>query len=102
MTSITVEHYAHTLAEYNDNELKEVVAVATRRKEFGDSRAISTYKELQIHGPLELTKHVEALVVHERYANDTKMLDKADQFCRKANCRLIIMTPRTASYVPGQ
>lgn len=95
----SVEHYAHTLAEFSDVELREVVAVATRRKEFGDSRAISTYKELQIHGPLELTKHVEALVLNERYANDTKMLEKADRFCRKANARLIIMTPRPP-YVP--
>ena len=84
MLLATCEHYAHVLNEYSDAELKDVVAVATKQRECDwlllfkrkscvalllllhralPSTNITHYKEVQIHGPLQLNRDVEALVV---------------------------------------
>jgi hypothetical protein len=59
----TCEHYAHVLAAYADADLLTALEVGSGRRAGGAaSAAAATYKEAQVHGPIELARHVEALV----------------------------------------
>jgi hypothetical protein len=65
------DYYAHVLMEYSDKELRETLRVAKGGDEqLGDSQSViekwGKYKEVQIHGEVNLKKHVERLVVPER------------------------------------
>ena len=58
----TCEHYAHVLNAYPDADLAATIDVGCGRRATGwSSRLITMYKEMQIHGPVELSRHVEAL-----------------------------------------
>ena len=59
----TCEHYAHVLNAYADAELKAALHVGAGLAPHGASgAAVLQYKEVQVHGPLELGRHVEAVV----------------------------------------
>jgi hypothetical protein len=69
------DYYAHVFNEYTDKELLETLRVAKGGDEqLGDSQSViekwGKYKEVQIHGPVDLKRHVERLVVHERHRRD--------------------------------
>eukprot|EP00929_Paragymnodinium_shiwhaense_P089058 TRINITY_DN49316_c0_g2_i1.p1 TRINITY_DN49316_c0_g2~~TRINITY_DN49316_c0_g2_i1.p1 ORF type:complete len:906 (-),score=256.73 TRINITY_DN49316_c0_g2_i1:233-2950(-) len=59
------DYFAHQLMEYTDAELLEVVKVATNPAQVVGSSAMVRhlkYKEAQIHGEVDLYKHVDRLV----------------------------------------
>ena len=59
----TCEHYAHVMELYADAELKAVLDVGSGKKRHRtSSKGTASYKEIQIHGPVALAEHVEALV----------------------------------------
>ncbi|CAK9073032.1 Calcium-dependent protein kinase 15 [Durusdinium trenchii] len=67
-----LDYYAHTLLEYSQEELEETVKLARHGHEkLGDSEALchdwGKYKEVQIHGEIDLTKNVERIVINERH-----------------------------------
>jgi hypothetical protein len=66
-----LDQYAHVLLEYEDNELLEVARIANApegsKERIGNSLLLSEYKEAQIHGEIDLKKHVKRLVVNERH-----------------------------------
>jgi len=66
-----LDHYAHVLLEYEDHELLEVARVASApegsEERIGNSMLISDYKEAQLHGDIDLKRHVKRLVVNERH-----------------------------------
>jgi len=66
-----LDQYAHVLLEYEDHELLEVARVASAPEgsdeRIGDSMLIGDYKEAQLHGEVDLKKHVKRLVVNERH-----------------------------------
>ena len=66
------DYYAHVFAEYSDKELTETLRIAAGGDEkIGSSESVidewGKYKEAQIHGDVDLKKHVDRLVVHERH-----------------------------------
>ncbi|CAK0862255.1 unnamed protein product [Prorocentrum cordatum] len=68
----TLDMCAHVLLEFSDEELGEIYRVATAadsRDRIGDSRHIQgfDYKEIQLHGELDLKKHVKRLVVDPQH-----------------------------------
>eukprot|EP00931_Biecheleriopsis_adriatica_P029004 TRINITY_DN17276_c0_g1_i1.p1 TRINITY_DN17276_c0_g1~~TRINITY_DN17276_c0_g1_i1.p1 ORF type:complete len:523 (+),score=126.48 TRINITY_DN17276_c0_g1_i1:53-1621(+) len=67
-----LDHYAHSLQEYSDDELHMIVQLSKDGgARLGDSDAVNVvwgkYKEAQIHGELDLSKHIERVVVNERH-----------------------------------
>jgi hypothetical protein len=62
------EWYAHVLEKYNDLELRAVTEVALGERLYADSAVLETaaggYKEVQIHGELQIANHIESVVVH--------------------------------------
>jgi len=80
-----LDYYAHVLAEYSDKELTEALRVAQGGAErIGNSEAViqawGKYKEAQLHGELDLDKHVDRLVVSERHRLDGKWIE---EMCEK-------------------
>jgi len=74
------DFYAHVLAEYTDNELKETIRVAAGGDEkLGNSKSViekwGKYKEVQIHGEIDLNKHVDRIVVAERHKNQQSLME---------------------------
>ncbi|KAI6656396.1 Prolyl 4-hydroxylase subunit alpha-1-like [Oopsacas minuta] len=59
------EHYKHVLNEYTDAELSAILKVATKKKPWANSDIIQQYKEVQIHGPIELSEHIECVVLSD-------------------------------------
>ncbi|CAE7543815.1 MLC1 [Symbiodinium natans] len=66
-----LDFYAHVLLQYDIAELSETIKVATSKDAalLGDSDKVGKmkYKEAQIHGEIDLRKHVERLVAHTRH-----------------------------------
>ena len=66
----------------DDQELQETIKVATQTDAalLGDSEKVGhmKYKEAQIHGAVDLRKHVERLVAHERHRKEEKRLKATD------------------------
>jgi len=65
-----LDYFAHELLEYTDAELKEVIRVATSPEPtLGDSCVVGflQYKEAQIHGEVDFSKHVDRLVADDRH-----------------------------------
>mmetsp|Transcript_78712 Transcript_78712/g.205281 ORF Transcript_78712/g.205281 Transcript_78712/m.205281 type:complete len:623 (-) Transcript_78712:159-2027(-) len=80
------DFYAHVLAEYSTEELKETLKVATSAEEalLGDSEKVGKmkYKEAQIHGEVSFSQHVERLVVHTKHRTPT-MEQRIKKMCQK-------------------
>lgn len=68
-----LNHCAHILLSLTDNLLLELIHVACRGARMtGTSQSEDVYIETQFHGPIELDKHVETLVLNE----DTDLAQK--------------------------
>ena len=62
----TCQYYAHVmLNDYSDQELASIIMVANQTPSFLASDCIEKYKEVQIHGPVELKSDIVALHVPE-------------------------------------
>jgi len=94
-----LDQYAHVLLEYGDIELREVARVASAPEgsedRIGDSYQLEqyNYKEAQIHGPIDLSKHVLRLVVNERHkAPDAEYgMYQIQALCRRHGWELVWM-----------
>lgn len=86
------EHYAHVLDQYNDLEFESTMKVALGKSLYEDSKIISVYKEIQIHGKVNLKDHVEAIVMNPRYKKSNNGIIKGIEKVAKDNgCKLIWM-----------
>ena len=60
--------------------------VALGKKAHNSSHVQGVYKEVQIHGPVQLNKHVECLVVNAMHKNNQSTIKDANEFCEKNGC----------------
>lgn len=94
-----LDQYAHVLLEYSDMELREVARVASAPEgsedRIGDSTHLDSYnyKEAQIHGEIDLKKHVLRLVANERHKAPGAEygLYQTQALCRKHGWELVWM-----------
>jgi len=88
------EWYAHVLEKYTDAELQAVTEVALGDRLFADSSVLDTaaggYKEVQIHGEVEFTKHLEAVVVHHS-RQKSKLYTQISDWCKVIEVPLLCM-----------
>ncbi|GAB5371465.1 hypothetical protein AAMO2058_001582300 [Amorphochlora amoebiformis] len=101
----TCQHYAHVLETYDTQELRAVAEVASGRKPWGcPSTMIHRYKEVQIHGPVRLDRHVECLCVHpDDLDSDPGLSDVLERFSKKHRINVIEIEidPESLSDRPG-
>jgi hypothetical protein len=78
----TCDHYAHILAQYTDAELRSVVEVACGSSQMAgsSSSSTSTYKEVQVHGPIDLARDIDSLVLNKKHRGNAEALALAVEF----------------------
>merc|ERR1712151_1053563 len=92
-----LDQYANVLQEYSDKELNEVCRVANAPEgsedRIGDSNNLESYqyKEAQIHGEVDLSKHVQRLVVHPKHRVDGFPEDRLRIICENKGIEFIWM-----------
>merc|ERR1712046_244215 len=92
-----LDQYAHVLNEYSDAEIKEVCRIANApegsEERIGDSDKLQdyAYKEAQIHGQVDLKKHVQRLVVHPKHRIDGFPEDRIRSICEDKGIEFIWM-----------
>ena len=83
----TLKHCNHLLNELNKNELKELIEAALYSKKGGIQQ--STYREIQIHGPVQLDRDIVSLHVPKNKNNNLSKTDVFQRFCDKNGCKLV-------------
>lgn len=77
------EYYCHVLNKYSDAELQALIAVAMNRKSYINSSIIKVYKEIQIHGPIQLNRHVQRLMVNPKYRKQSYIIKQLKEIGEK-------------------
>lgn len=78
----TFKYCFKILNKLNDNELKAAID-ASKAKEVASS-CTTTYKEMQIHGPVEFAKDIERIYVNKNeLKTDKNLLDMVYEFNKK-------------------
>lgn len=96
----TAEFYAHALLNYSDSEFLETMRVASSAAVVlrGDSSSMRAqkslprflYKEVQVHGDVELSRDVGKIVVHEKHRN-TEHGARLAELCAQRGMRFSFM-----------
>jgi hypothetical protein len=73
----------HVLNKLTDAELKAAVQAAKAIEV--SSAVVATYKEIQIHGPIEFAKDIQRLYVNKIEIKDNKFMKMVENFCNKFN-----------------
>jgi hypothetical protein len=66
------KHITILMQSFTPSELSEVLQVGTGKKSQGDSSVLSWYKEVQIHGLIQLKTDVEKIVLDRSYFKKSK------------------------------
>jgi hypothetical protein len=74
----TLENYAHVLEQFRDNELKNIVSLACDIRYV--QKAETTYKEIQIHGPISIYTDIETLVLNKSIVMSKEMIKLVNNF----------------------
>ena len=89
-TLATNEHYCHVLNQYSDEDLIAALKTSKSARLGGARSNCSTYKEVQIHGPVCLATDVLALSIPGRSRDASeKLLADVLEFQKKANCNIL-------------
>lgn len=83
------EHYAHVLNEYSTAELKAALEVGSGRQPRRESTVITTYKELQVHGPVTWREHVAAVRVNPSHKGNLALMEKIRAWTIRNDMRLL-------------
>ena len=89
-TLATNEYYGHILNAYDNRELSDVLNVCTSARIGGLRSKCTTYKEVQIHGPVCLATDILALSVPGRERAASQQLREAVvAFQEKTKCNIL-------------
>lgn len=93
----TLNHCNHLLNQLRPEELQEIIDVALTGKCWTEGRLQKSFREIQIHGPIQFARDITSLHVPREYEKNLKLLAKLQMFCRKNGCELIFFDPVTAN-----
>ena len=81
-----IQHCDHLLIQLQEVELEELMEAALYSKKGGKKQ--NSYREIQIHGPVQLDRDIISLHVPNTMANKAST-NKFKKFCEKNNCKLV-------------
>ena len=81
----------HVLHHYSDAELKAVMDVATGKASWRPSEVIGVYKEIQVHGEVNLSQHVDCLVVNQCHKENEEIETLLAKFHERHNVPIVWM-----------
>jgi hypothetical protein len=88
----TCQYYGHILERFTDQELRELIAVASGAAHVGiDTASSFTYREVQIHGEILLGSHVESL--HIPQADFENFCDMLEQIRLLHGMEIVVIEP---------
>ena len=93
----TLKHCNHLLNQLRPEELQEMIDVALTGKCWTEGRLQRSFREIQIHGPIQFARDITSLHVQREYQKNLKLLANLQMFCRKNGCELIFFDPVTAN-----
>lgn len=76
---MTFRHHNPLIYYLNDNSFEELIELAIKGKKYSKHN-FSPYVECQFHGPINLKKDVEYLVIDDMYKNDILINNKLNTF----------------------
>ena len=82
----TLKHCNHLLVQLNKDELHELIEAALYSKKGGYKQ--TAYREIQIHGPVQLNRDIISLHVPNTVINKAST-KKFQKFCQKNGCKLV-------------
>ena len=91
----TLKHCNHLLNQLRSEELQEMIEVALTGESWTEGRLQRSYREIQIHGPVELHRDIASVHVPRAYEQNNKLLVDLKAFCLKNKCDLIFFDPVT-------
>lgn len=75
----TLENFAHILVNFSCGELKNIVSLACGIDSYTEESDVN-YKEIQIHGPINLDTDIETLVLDNKYKENHEVTELANKF----------------------
>jgi hypothetical protein len=90
-TIATFKFSYHGLNKLGDVEIKAAIEAA-KANEISSS-VMGTYKEIQIHGPIEFAKDIERIYVNKAELTDPIRLEQVIEFSKKNNVEYEIFEP---------
>jgi len=85
----TVKHCNHLLTQLQATELSEVLEAALHKKTSSGGAKQTSYREIQIHGPVQLDRDVISMHVPSHHQKNKKLVQTLERFCRKNMCKLV-------------
>lgn len=84
----TVKHCDHLLSQLSQMELQEMVEAATTKQCSSGGSKQGSYREIQIHGPVQLDRDIESVHAPSKYKEDEKIMRILQFFCDVNSCGL--------------
>ena len=89
----TVKHCNHLLTQLQANELAEMIEAALTKKTKSGGAQQASYREIQIHGPVQLNRDVLSVHVPSVHKKNYKLVSILHDFCAKNMCKLVYFDP---------
>merc|ERR1711920_1171608 len=84
----TVKHCNHLLTQLLPQELKEIIEAALTKKTSTGGANQRAYREIQIHGPVELKRDILSVHVPSHHKKNAKLVQTLERFCQTNMCKL--------------
>ena len=81
----TLNNCAHILNKLSENEFKSTITAALGFEE--SSKVTGSYKEIQIHGPIEFVRDIEAIFIDKSEVENDDNLERVLEFIQKNEIR---------------
>ena len=81
----TLGHCFHILNKLSEKEFISTITAALGFEE--SSKVISSYKEIQIHGPIEFIRDIEAIFIDKSEVENDDNLERVLEFIQKNEIR---------------
>jgi len=92
----TVKHCNHLLVQLQPQELQEIIEAALTKKTSSGGSKQSAYREIQVHGPVQLDRDVLSVHVPSTHKTNKKLVETLNRFCNQNMCKLVFFD------LPGQ
>ena len=84
----TVKHCDHLLSQLQESELQEIVEAATTKQCASAGMNQANYREIQIHGPVQLNRDVQSIHVPAAHKSNAQIMKLLQVFCRQNRCKM--------------
>ena len=83
------------LTQLTKQELQEIVEAALTKQCSSGGAKQANYREIQIHGPVQLDRDVVSVHCPSSYQSNAKVMAVLNAFCRRNSCKLEFFKPPT-------